>query len=709
MSSSESPAGIAQIGVTGLAVMGSNIARNFARHGYTVAVHNRSVAKTDALLKEHSSDGKFVRSETIPEFLAALEKPRRVLIMVKAGEATDAVINELADAMEPGDIIIDGGNALYTDTMRREKAMRERGLHFVGAGISGGEEGALNGPSIMPGGPAESYQSLGPLLEEISAHVDGVPCCTHIGPDGSGHFVKMVHNGIEYSDMQLIGEAYQLMRDGLGLTAPAIADVFTEWNNGDLDSYLVEITDLTYNDVFIVPNRSEVASRFDVDLSTADGSGTTIPVVVANMTAVAGRRMAETVARRGGIVILPQDLPIPAVKQTVAFVKSRDLVLDTPVTLAPDDSVSDAMALIHKRAHGVAVVILEGRPIGLVRESSCLGVDRFTRVRDIAVTDYVTAPAGTEPRKIFDLLEHAPVDVAVLTDADGTLAGVLSRTGAIRAGIYTPATDSAGRLRIGAAVGINGDVGAKARALAEAGVDVLVIDTAHGHQVKTLDAIKAVSALDLGLPLAAGNVVSAEGTRDLLKAGANVVKVGVGPGAMCTTRMMTGVGRPQFSAVLECASAARQLGGHIWADGGIRHPRDVALALAAGASNVMIGSWFAGTYESPGDLMRDRDDQPYKESYGMASKRAVVARTGADNPFDRARKALFEEGISTSRMGLDPDRGGVEDLIDHITSGVRSTCTYVGASNLAELHERAVVGVQSGAGFAEGHPLPAGW
>lgn len=239
MSSSESPAGIAQIGVTGLAVMGSNIARNFARHGYTVAVHNRSVAKTDALLKEHSSDGKFVRSETIPEFLAALEKPRRVLIMVKAGEATDAVINELADAMEPGDIIIDGGNALYTDTMRREKAMRERGLHFVGAGISGGEEGALNGPSIMPGGPAESYQSLGPLLEEISAHVDGVPCCTHIGPDGSGHFVKMVHNGIEYSDMQLIGEAYQLMRDGLGLTAPAIADVFTEWNNGDLDSYLV--------------------------------------------------------------------------------------------------------------------------------------------------------------------------------------------------------------------------------------------------------------------------------------------------------------------------------------------------------------------------------------------------------------------------------------------------------------------------------------
>ena len=467
--------------------------------------------------------------------------------------------------------------------------------------------------------------------------------------------------------------------------------------------------DLTYNDVFIVPGRSDVQSRMDVDLATSDGSGTTIPVVVANMTAVAGRRMAETVARRGGIVVLPQDLPISAVQQTVDFVKSRDLVVDTPVTLTPDDSVSDATALIHKRAHGAAVVVFEGRPIGLVTEANCVGVDRFTRVRDVAVSDFVTAPVGTDPRKVFDLLEHTPVDVAVMTGPDGTVAGVLTRTGAIRAGIYAPAVDDRGRLRIAAAVGINGDVGAKARSLAEAGVDLLVIDTAHGHQLKMLDAINSVSSLDLGLPVAAGNVVSAEATRDLITAGASIVKVGVGPGAMCTTRMMTGVGRPQFSAVLECSSAAKKLGGHVWADGGVRHPRDVALALTAGASNVMIGSWFAGTYESPGDLMRDREDQPYKESYGMASKRAVAARNAGDSPFDQARKALFEEGISTSRMGLDPSRGGVEDLLDHITSGVRSTCTYVGATNLAELHDKAVLGVQSAAGFAEGHALPSGW
>lgn len=233
---------LAQIGVVGLAVMGSNIARNFARHDYTVAVYNRSTEKTDAFMAEYGKDGDFIPSTTIKEFVASLERPRRALIMVQAGEATDAVIAQLADAMDKGNIIIDGGNSLFTDTIRREADMSARGLHFVGAGISGGEEGALNGPSIMPGGPAESYESLGPLLESIAAHVDGVPCCTHIGPNGAGHFVKMVHNGIEYADMQVIGEAYHLLRYAAHMTPAEIAEVFREWNTGDLDSYLVEIT-----------------------------------------------------------------------------------------------------------------------------------------------------------------------------------------------------------------------------------------------------------------------------------------------------------------------------------------------------------------------------------------------------------------------------------------------------------------------------------
>ena len=233
---------LAQIGVVGLAVMGSNLARNFARNGNTVAVYNRSPEKTRALIAEHGEDGHFIPSETVEDFVASLERPRKAIIMVQAGKATDAVINQLADAMDEGDIIIDGGNALFTDTIRREKEVAAKGRHFVGAGISGGEEGALNGPSIMPGGPAESWDTLGPILESIAANVDGTPCVTHIGPDGAGHFVKMVHNGIEYADMQVIGEAYQLLRNGAGMEPAEIAEVFREWNSGDLDSYLIEIT-----------------------------------------------------------------------------------------------------------------------------------------------------------------------------------------------------------------------------------------------------------------------------------------------------------------------------------------------------------------------------------------------------------------------------------------------------------------------------------
>ncbi len=233
----------AQIGVTGLAVMGRNLARNFARNGYTVAVHNRTASRTHALVEEFGHEGNFVAAETAKEFVAALERPRRLVVMVKAGEPTDAVIEEFAPLLEPGDMIIDGGNAHFVDTRRRERALREQGIHFVGMGVSGGEEGALNGPSIMPGGPKESYDSLGPMLEKISAKAkDGSPCVTHVGPDGAGHFVKMVHNGIEYADMQLIGEAYQLLRDVAGYSPAQIADIFRTWNTGRLDSYLIEIT-----------------------------------------------------------------------------------------------------------------------------------------------------------------------------------------------------------------------------------------------------------------------------------------------------------------------------------------------------------------------------------------------------------------------------------------------------------------------------------
>ncbi|MGV9267624.1 NADP-dependent phosphogluconate dehydrogenase [Kitasatospora sp. NPDC003701] len=232
----------ARIGVTGLAVMGRNLARNFARHGYRVAVHNRTRARTDALLEEFGHEGEFVPAGSPEAFVAAIERPRMIVVMVKAGDPTDAVIDELVPLLDEGDVLVDGGNAHFLDTRRREAALRERGLHFVGSGISGGEQGALEGPSIMPGGTVEAYRLLGPLLEDIAAKVDGRPCCTHVGPDGAGHFVKMVHNGIEYADMQLIAEAYDLLRHAAGMQPAQIAEVFRTWNGGRLESYLIEIT-----------------------------------------------------------------------------------------------------------------------------------------------------------------------------------------------------------------------------------------------------------------------------------------------------------------------------------------------------------------------------------------------------------------------------------------------------------------------------------
>jgi len=447
----------------------------------------------------------------------------------------------------------------------------------------------------------------------------------------------------------------------------------------------------------------------DVDLRTSDGSGATIPLVVANMTAISGRRMAETVARRGGITVIPQDIPIPVVADVISWMKNRDVLFDTPITLEPNNTVADAASLINKRAHGAIVVVENNKPVGIVTEADWEGADRFTQIKQVMVKDLLVISDDLDAKAAFQLLHEKNRKLAPVVNKSGQLVGILTRTGALRATLYQPALDKNGKLRIAAAVGVNGDVKEKVAGLISAGVDLLVVDTAHGHQEKMIEVLKAIRSIVKEIPIVAGNVVTAEGVRDLAAAGADIIKVGVGPGAMCTTRMQTGVGRPQFSAVLECAAEAKKLGKHIWADGGVRHPRDVALALAAGASSVMIGSWFAGTYESPSDLRVDAQGRLYKESFGMASARAVAARTSSEDAFDRARKALFEEGISSSRMYLDPVRPGVEDLIDDIIAGLRSSCTYAGAKDLAEFAEKAVVGIQSAAGYAEGRPLHSSW
>ncbi|CAB4668250.1 unannotated protein [freshwater metagenome] len=468
--------------------------------------------------------------------------------------------------------------------------------------------------------------------------------------------------------------------------------------------------DLTYNDVFMVPSMSNVASRLDVDLSTADKIGTNIPIVVSNMTAVAGRRMAETVARRGGLVVLPQDIPLDIIQTVVDHVKSRHPIFETPITLAPEDTLGEAISLIHKRAHGAVIVVdAENRPLGVFTEHDAAGFDRFTQLKNVMNLDMVCFTDSQSVSEIHDALVEQRLSFAPVIDGNDVLVGAVTRKGALRSTIYKPALNSSGEFLTSVAVGINGDPAQRARDLVALGVDVLVIDTAHGHQASMIRAIEAVRAAAPGVPIVAGNVVTRDGTRDLINAGADIIKVGVGPGAMCTTRMMTGVGRPQFSAVLESAEVARSMGKHVWADGGVRYPRDVALAVAAGASSVMFGSWLAGTYESAADTLRDTEGRLYKESFGMASNRAVKNRTRTETAFERAKKELFEEGISSSRMYLDSQRPGVEDIIDQIVAGLRSSCTYAGAASLEEFHERAVVGVQSSAGYDEGRPLGTSW
>jgi len=468
--------------------------------------------------------------------------------------------------------------------------------------------------------------------------------------------------------------------------------------------------DLTYSDVYLAPSFSDVVSRMAVDLTTPDGIGTTTPLVVANMTAVAGRRMAETVARRGGLAVFPQDVEVAAIEDMTSAVKQAHLVVETAITLTPADTVNSAMDLIHKRAHGAVVVVDDSdRPVGIFVETDGAKVDRFTPLSAVMNPDPIVIDAALDPKSMFDTLAERRIHLAPVVDDQGGLVGVITERGAIRATLYEPAIDGDGHLLVAAAVGVSGDVAAKTAELTEVGVDVIVVDTAHGHQQRMVDALKAVRSVTVDHPVVAGNVVTASGVNDLLDAGADVVKVGVGPGAMCTTRMMTGVGRPQFSAVLECAEAARSRGKHIWADGGVRHPRDVALALAAGASSVMVGSWLAGTYESAADALRDSDGRLYKENYGMASKRAVQQRSSGESAFSRALKERFEEGISESRMYLDPEVPSVEDIIDRIVSGVRSAFTYAGARTIDDFHERAVIGLQSTSGYTEGTPVPHSW
>lgn len=467
--------------------------------------------------------------------------------------------------------------------------------------------------------------------------------------------------------------------------------------------------DLTYSDVFFVPSYTDIASRFEVDLASPDPVGANTPLVVSNMNAVAGKRMAETVARRGGLTVLPQDIPLDVLESMIGYIKSRHLIYETPLTMNPENTINEALGIIHKRSHGAIIIVnSKNEPQGIFEEEDAAGFDLFTQLGQVMSTELITVKASQSAKSIFTKLNRERVRVAPVLDGK-KIVGVMTQKGALRSKIYTPLTDNRGKLCVAVAIGINGDVAAKAASVIALGADVLVIDTAHGHQKKMLEALRAVRTINKQVPIVAGNVVTAEATSALIEAGADIVKVGVGPGAMCTTRMMTGVGRPQLSAVIECATAAKKLGKNVWADGGIRYPRDVALALAAGASSVMFGSWWAGTYESAGDVLRDNKGRLYKENYGMASKRAVRNRNVDGDSFEQSKRELFEEGTSKGVPFINPERPGAEDLIDHIMAGLRSSMSYAGARNILEFQEKAVIGLQSSAGYEEGRPLETSW
>jgi IMP dehydrogenase len=470
--------------------------------------------------------------------------------------------------------------------------------------------------------------------------------------------------------------------------------------------------DLTYSDVFLIPNRDEVHSRLDVDLSPGDVTGMTIPVVSANMNAVTGPRMAAMMARRGGLGVLPQDLDGDGVHRAIAWVKEQPTRCDSLYPVSADTTVEQARAILPP-ASGVAFTVLDTDDalVGLLPAENLAHAVEDARLGDLVHEDpfVVGEEELDDPAAVFQMLWDAQVQNA-LVERDGTPVGTISQKQAMRLTVYRASLDHSKRLKVAAAIGIRGGVAERAVDLVRAGADVLVVDTAHGHQERMIEAVAAVrAAVGPLVPIAAGNVVTAAGTADLVEAGADLVKVGVGPGAMCTTRMMTAVGRPQFSAVLECAERAHSLGAAIWADGGVRYPRDVALALAAGGSSVMIGTWLAGTIESPGEIRGTADGRLYKTNYGMASSKAVRGRFSALSPLEQARKGLFSEGISESKLWIDPRTPSVEDILDQITAGVRSACTYAGAASLSEFHERATVGIQSAAGYEEGRALPTSW
>ena len=467
-----------------------------------------------------------------------------------------------------------------------------------------------------------------------------------------------------------------------------------------------EELELATDDVFLNPGYFDGSSRLDTDLAPPDFAGGSHPIVSANMNAVTGKRMAETMARFGGLGVLPQDMDLDTVARIVKHIHAADPRYDTPLAVSPRATLRDVQGIIRKRSHDLVVVVDdERRPLGIVTHSDLRDRDQYTPASLLMSPRLISVPAGIANRDAFMQMDEARVKAAPVLDGEGRLVGVITRNDAVRLELLRPALGPSGELMVAAAIGISAQAPETAAQLLDIGVSAIVLDTAHGHQRRMLEAIRAVVAVVGGrVPIIAGNVCTAAGTRALLDAGADIIKVNIGPGAMCTTRMQTGAGRPTFTSVLVCAREASARGKHVWADGGVKHPRDVALYLAAGAARVMVGTALAGTYESPGDVKEDKDGLLYKENYGMASGRAVSDRNADQDAFERAKRGFFREGISTSRIYIREGQESVGAVLVDMITGVQSAFTYAGARTIAEFHDRVEIGVQTAAGYGEGTP-----
>ena len=467
---------------------------------------------------------------------------------------------------------------------------------------------------------------------------------------------------------------------------------------------IYENEELTYQDVFLFQNYFDGYSRSKVDITPIHDFWTHIPIVSANMNAVTGKRMAETIARYGWLGVLPQDMDLNTLTRIINEVKNANVKYDTAITLKPNNTIRDAMWIIHKRSHNRVIMINDdNEPIWIFSEKDMANLDQYSQLWNLKTKKLITGKIWISNRDAYHLMDENWISSLVIVDDNNKLVWILTKKDCIRQDMYSPTLDKNGKLNLAVAIWINWVE--KIKPLFDMWINIFVLDTDHGFQKRMIEAIKEFRAEFGKEPiLVSGNVITPEWTKALIEAGANGVKVWIWPGAMCTTRMQTWVWRPQFTAVYKCSLQAKELWWFVRADWWIKEPRDVALALAAGANHVMLGTTFAWTYESTWDIKYDENGAMYKENYGMASKKAVELRNGKQDNFEIEKRWMYREWISKSKIYLREWYESVWDIIDTFTTGLRSSLTYVWANNLQEFNEKAIIGVQTNAWFVEWTP-----